>query len=61
MSKQKALPKIVGSRWNEIELPILEWLSKETSRTPSGTIKWAVAKVAKEMGYVAEKGSRQKK
>jgi hypothetical protein len=55
MDQKKKTNKMVGSRWNQDELPILEWLSKETSRTPSGAIKWAVAKVAKELGYKSEK------
>jgi len=55
MAEKKITNKMVGSRWNQEELPILEWLSKETSRTPSGAIKWAVAKAAKELGYVPPK------
>jgi hypothetical protein len=55
MDQKKKTNKMVGSRWNQDELPILEWLSKETSRTPSGAIKWAVAKVAKELGYKPER------
>lgn len=55
MTEKKAIHKAVGTRWNQEELAYLEWLAKETSRTQSGAIKWAVAKVAKEMGYTPKK------
>jgi len=45
----------VGTRWNQKEYLCLEWLAKETSRTRSGAIKWAVEKVAKDMGYNPKK------
>jgi hypothetical protein len=46
--------KTIGVVHNPEELAALEWLAKETMRKPGPTMKWAVAKVAKEMGYKPE-------
>jgi len=55
MAKKAITSKNVGSRWNQDELPILEWLSKKTKRKPSAAIKWAVEKAAEELGYIPSK------
>ena len=51
MKANKQVSKTIGVVHNPEELATLEWLAKETRRKPGPAMKWAVYKVAKEMGY----------
>lgn len=53
--------KLVPIKFNPQELAAAEWLKKKTKRTRAGAVKWAVSEIAEQMGYVAEKETKQKK
>ena len=53
--------KLVPIKFNPQELAAAEWLKKKTKRTRAGAVKWAVSEIAEQMGYIAEKETRQKK
>lgn len=54
---------VVGIKHNSEEFALIEWLKIETSRSRSGTYKFAAAKLAKELGYqpLKRKGGHPRK
>lgn len=60
LHRPPAEPKFgVFARFTPEELMQLDWLCESTMRSRAGAVKWAVAEIAEQMGYVADKEKKK--